>query len=489
MSEAVEQPQRSTGRTIFRNTVFGLGAQFALKAASLLFNILVIRVLGGEKFGQYSIVLAWTGLFSVIGDLGITQYLAREIARDRNNNERLFWDTVVLRFLLAILASVVTVGAALLLTDYSAEMIVAIAIFTTGYFFQSLMSPLSSVLTGNERVDLTSILDVTMQVLFMVFAGIVLYFKLSFVWLLIVGVLNLPINIALQYWAIRRNKFVLPRFQIHPSQWLEFLKAGLPFGFIQLSLSFAFRVDTIFLSTYTTDQAIGWYNAAYNLTRSLMIASGAFNTAILPTLAREHALNPEAVRPWYYRSVKIMLFIGLPLAVGGMILSHQVITTLYGAEYSPAAISFLVIVWDLPILMYSSFCGNLTTAIKREGAAARIYGSLGIINVILNLLLIPRFGIVGASFATVLTDLVGAAQFYFLFRREFGAGLGLNKLLRLVLAAVFMGVVVFVLRDFNLFVTIIIGAVSYLLIVWLTGAFSLEERGLLVRLIRTRSPA
>ena len=89
------QPQRSAIRTIARNTIWGIGAQFALKGANFLFSVLIVRKLGGEQFGQYWIVLAWTGLFSVIGDLGITQYLTREIARDGRRTEELFWDTVL----------------------------------------------------------------------------------------------------------------------------------------------------------------------------------------------------------------------------------------------------------------------------------------------------------------------------------------------------------------------------------------------------------
>lgn len=484
---STQQPRRSAGRTIARNTLFGLGAQFALRIASFVFNILVIRTLGGEAFGQYSIVIAWAGLFSVLGDLGINQYLAREIARNPQKTDELFWDTVALRFILALIASIITtVGA--VANGYSGEIVLAIAVYTSSYFLQAILAPLNSILTGNERIDIISTMTVITQVLFMIFAGLFLFLGLDFLWVVIASVINLPIVIFLQYLAIRRNKLGPPRFKINPALWLSVIRFGLPFGIVQLSLSFAFRVDTILLSGHVSDTQVGWYNAAYNLTLTLLTLSRSFNDAILPTLAREHMVDPTSVRPWYYRSVKIMLLIGLPIAVGGMMTAGRITDLLYEPNFAPTAVALAILVWDIPLVMYHSFCGNMTTSIKREGSAARIYGSLGIINTLLNLVLIPRFGILGASFATVLTDLAGAGQFYFLFRREFGAGLGFTRLARIGVGAALMGLLIFLLRDWNFLLIVLAAAVFYGVFVWVSGAFSLEERaqmlGFVVRRLR-----
>lgn len=482
---SAQPPRRSAGRTIARNTLFGLGAQFALRVASFLFTLLVIRTLGGEAFGQYSIVIAWASLFSVLGDLGINQYLAREIARDAKKTDELFWDTVSLRLILALIAAIITTGGAVL-NGYTGEIVLAIAIYTSSYFLQAILAPLSSILTGNERLDVISAMTVITQVLFMLFAGLFLFLGLDFVWVVIASVINLPIVITLQYFAIRRSQLGPPRFKINPALWLSVIRFGLPFGVVQLSLSFAFRVDTIILSSHVSDTQIGWYNAAYNLTLTLLTISRSFNDAILPTLAREHMLDPASVRPWYYRSVKIILLLGLPLAVGGMLTADKLTALLYEPSFAPTAIALAILVWDIPVVMYHSFCGNMTTSIKREGSAARIYGSLGVINTLLNLVLIPRFGILGAAFATVLTDLTGAAQFYWLFRHGFGAGLGFTRLARIGLAAALMGGLIYLLRDSNFFLIVPAAAIFYALFVWVSGAFSTEERAQLVGFVARR---
>lgn len=480
-------PARSAGRTIARNTLFGLGAQIALRVVSFVFQVLVVRALGDAEFGRYAIVLAWAGLFSVIGDLGINQYLAREIARDRSKANLLFWDTVALRFVLAIIAAVVTtVGAAW--NGYDERLVLAVAIYTSSYFLQAILAPLSSILTGNERVDLVSVMGVITQILFMVLATIFLLLRFDFVWLVIASVINLPIVMALHLWFIRRNHLGPPRFRVNTGLWWSVVRAGLPFGLIQLSLSFAFRVDTIFLSGHVPDAQIGWYNVAYNLTLTLLTLSRTFNDAILPTLARQHANDPNSVRPWYYQSVRMMLAIGLPVAVGGMLTAEKIIALLYQPEIAPAAVALAILVWDIPFVMYHSFCGNITQSIKREDAAARVYFSLGVVNVILNLILIPRFGIIGSAFATVLTDMIGAAQFYFFLRKEFGSGLSLNRILRLGLAAAAMGLLIYLLFNLNLLIIVAVSGLAYLGLIWVSGAFSPEERQLLTGFIARRLP-
>jgi O-antigen/teichoic acid export membrane protein len=466
-----------------RNTLFGIGGQFALRAAGFLFNILVIRSLGGESFGQYSIVLAWTGLFAVIGDLGITRYLAREIARDRNNVAELFWNTVALRFWLSILAAVVTVSTAVMFTDYSTEIILGVAIFTVGYLFQAVMTPITSVLTGHERMDSVSVLEVVMQVLFMILATIVLLLGLDFLWLIIVGVINLPLNMLLQYWMLRRNHITLPPFRVNRHLWRGLLKAGLPFALIQISLTFAFRFDTILLSANRPDQYVGWYIAAYNLVLTFVTLARTFSSSAMPSLAREHAVNPDSIRPWYIYSVKVIMFFALPMAVGGMVLADKIVVTLFGNDFLPAAIPLAILVWDLPFVTFDSLCGNLSTSMKLETYSSRIYGGLGIVNVILNLILTPLFGIIGASFATVLTDLTGSAQFYVFFRRQLGSGLGFRRLIRLAGCAAVMGVMVFLMRDWNLFVVILLGGLLYCALVWLSGALTPDERAYLFGLV------
>jgi O-antigen/teichoic acid export membrane protein len=465
--------------------MFGLGSQMALRIVSFVFQILIVNRLGGEQFGQYSIVIAWAGLFSVIGDLGISQYFAREIARDHEKTSLIYWDVVILRSILAVFAASITILGAIL-HPYDPMIVLGIAIYTFSYFLQAFLVPLQAIISGNERVDIISVFEVISQIIFITTGALFLFAGLSFVWLVIASILNIPVITYLSYRVVRHNKLGPPRFRITPNLWWGLILSGLPFGLTQLSLSFAYRVDTVILSSHVSDEQIGWYNIAYGLILTLLTVTRAFNSALAPTLTREHALNPEKTQNWYYRSVKMLLFLGLPIAVGGMITSHKIIDLLYQPEILPAAIPLAILVWDIPFVMYQSFSGTFTQSIQKERRGALNYGTLAICNLLLNLFLIPRFGIIGSSFATVATDMIGSCLFYLLLRHELGAGLGFRRLVRIPLSAAIMGLVVFIIRDAHLFIDIGIGAAVYLTFVWVTGVFTPEERQRMVGIIERR---
>jgi O-antigen/teichoic acid export membrane protein len=253
------------------------------------------------------------------------------------------------------------------------------------------------------------------------------------------------------------------------------LRYGLPFALIQVSLTFAFRFDTIVLENHYPDEAVGWYNAAYTLTRSLLMLSAAFTASLTPTMAREYVTNPDTIRPWYFRTIKFIMLFGLPLAAGGTVLADKIILRLYGDTFTPAILAFAILIWDTPLLMYTSVCGNFSTAMKQEKKSAWVYGIEGVFNIILNLLLTPRFGILAASLITVATELLGTILFYNIFRRALGPGLGLSSMLRMALSVGLMSAVVFLLRDLNVFILVAAGAVVYIALIWITRTLTPED--------------
>jgi O-antigen/teichoic acid export membrane protein len=484
--------QRNAGRIIARNTLFGVVSQVALRGVNFLFNVLVVRYLGGGSFGEYSVVLAWTAVFGVLGDLGITQYMTREIARQPDRANDLFWDTTLLRFLLTVITCIVTIGGAIL-KPYEPAIVLGVVLYTITYFFMAIMAPLGGIILGHERIDVISVLTVVAQVILIIANTFFLIAGFGFLSLFLGSLVTLPIMLVALLRIMRRLKLRPPPFRVTPNTWLRLIWAGLPFAFIQLSLTYVFEFDTLMLQNFFTNEIVGFYKAPYNLTRNLLIFTSAFSGAVGLTLTREHANNPEVIRPWYFRSVKLMVFLGLPLAVGGALLAEPIIVALYGRDYAPSAIPFAILIWDTPLLMYTALCGQLLQSILREGKATRIYALEAVINIGLNLLLIPRFGLVAASFTTVATEFTGVLLFYRLLRREVGPGLGFRHIIRFAPAVGVMGLVIWLLSHttqnigaLRLLLIIGVSGTIYVALVWITGALTAEERGLLVGFVRRR---
>jgi O-antigen/teichoic acid export membrane protein len=152
----------------------------------------------------------------------------------------------------------------------------------------------------------------------------------------------------------------------------------------------------------------------------------------------------------------------------------------------PAAQSLQIIIWDVPVLMFASFCGNMTTVVGEERAAARIYIVSAIANILLNLYAIPRFSLIGASVVTVITDLIAALQFYFLLRQKLHLPDMKSVATRVVIASALMGIVVALISDRPLLVPIGAGVVIYSGLVLVLRVLDDAERSMIFRFLHRR---
>ena len=451
-------------KTIFKNTGYVLGGNTILKVMNFLFSVFVIRRLGDDRFGQYSIVIAFVGIFQIIAEPGISQFVMREIAQNRSKTQSLFWNLIAVRCVLGLISIAVITFSAVLL-NYSQEIVLGIFIYTLTFLLAAFQSPLQLLLTANERFDYVTIMNIIGQLLFIVFGVCFLFSGLSYVWLIVAGVVNFIGQIIIGFKAASSLNLIETPVQISVRTWPQLIKNGIPFGIISLSLTIAFSVDTIILSRYVQNNEVGWYNVAYNLIFSILFISSSFKDAMTPSLAKAFVKSPDEVEKWYFRTVKAIMLVSLPIAVGGMLLAGKVVQFLYSESYLPASLALRIIIWDIPFLMFTSFGGNICTVIKQEKVGARIYFIAALSNIGLNLFIIPRFGYLGASATTVLTDLIASFQFYFFLKRKLNLPNIGSIMVRIVIASVGMGLVVYFCADIHLIFSILLGVGLYVILI------------------------
>ncbi len=471
---------RSQGvfRTIMKNTAFATIGTFAMKIINFLFSILVVRKLGDERFGQYSVIIAFVGLFQIFAEFGMTQYVMREIAQDSSKTRKLVWNLFAVRFLLAIFSTAGITFAAYLM-GYEPLLILGIFLYTFTFYMASVLAPIQTTLTASERFDLLSAINIIGQLSFAFLGTVVLLSGFNFILLILVGVFSMVPQIGAGIWFLRLAGADLGRPSFDTHIWLEMLRKGLPFGMISLALTIALNIDSVMIKMFHSVEVVGWYSVSYHLVLSIVFLARGFRDAIVPTLSKAYVKDKGEVQNWYYRTVKIMTLISLPIAVGGAILSEDLIVILYTKEFLPSAASLRILVWDIPFLLYASFCGNLATVTRKEKGAARIYTLNAIFNVILNLVLIPRYSYIGASVVTVATDILSAFQFYLIFRGEFSLSGFRSILMRLVLSVSIMALVLIFLPAWNILILISISFLVYLGLILVMHVPDKEEIALL----------
>ncbi|MCC7368646.1 MAG: flippase [Chloroflexi bacterium] len=451
---------RDVARILVRNSLVVTAGGVVLKVLNVSYTLLMVRLLGEVGFGQYSTVIAFCGIFGVFFELGVAQYVQRSIAQDSDRVLDLFWNLVAVRLLLAVAGSLSIVMLAVVL-GYSTTVVLGVFLLTATYLPAAFLMPLMTVLTANERFDVPTVVQIIGQLLTIGLGLALLSLGQGFLALLYTGWVVMPIQVGLCVWAMRRTKISLPRWKVSPRTWIPLVRASLPFGLTAIALTYNFSADAVILGYWHGDAVVGWYSAAYRLVFNLVAMVGGFLVVITPSLTREYMTDPARVGRIVRLSVQGMMLLSLPAAVGVSILAGPIVRLLYGDAYEPSGPILALICWDVPLLLFNAFCGNVTAAIHLEREAARIYLLSAVVNVGLNLLLIPLYGAQAAALATLVSDGLSAVRFVALLHQPVELGRIGMQVARVVLATVLMGAVVWMTRSLELPLSIIAGGLSF----------------------------
>lgn len=410
---------RRLSETIFRNSAIGMVAQVVIKILSFAFSILIVRNLGADAFGQYSAVLAFGVTFSFISDLGLSPYAVREIARMRDQPDgharaqALYGNILRLRLLLSFLTILLMVGGAWL-TGRPWLMVGAIALNSLGLLIYSVQGASDAVLAGFERLDISSGSKVLSQLAFVVLGGLALYFGLGYYGLIIATLISVGV-MAVVCWRGVRALGVVPG-KPTPEIWSKLLRASLPFGIIGFALGLSYKFDTLLLNIYRGDAETGFYNAAYNLVFSAVLVSNVLNTALYPSLSRQSVNEPHKLATSYERAMRYLMVASLPIAVGVWALAAQIVPFIFTADFTPATPALKIVIWVVPLMFASEFFGYMVLISGHEKQAARaVLVSTGF-NIVINLILVPRYGLMAAAIMTVATEAVLLTQYVWILR-------------------------------------------------------------------------
>jgi len=199
--------------------------------------------------------------------------------------------------------------------------------------------------------------------------------------------------------------------------------------------------------------------------------------ALMPSLARA-TTDRSAQRSLYQHGILHMVAGGLPIAVGGWLLALPLVTAVFGTAYGPAAPAFAILVWSIPLSLVRDIPIVALITHGQERTVLRVTGIVVVLNIALNLALIPRFGMVGAAVATVVTE--GARMVLaFITVQRYGLGLPSWRLVwRPFAAAAAMLAVLSWGVAMPVWGVVLLGAGTYGLVLMLTGGtpFRVSQR-------------
>lgn len=386
-----------------------------------LLSIVLARWLGATDLGLYRMITTIQGVTVLIATLGIPAALIRYTAEYKDDKDKLTQTSTS-----GIVSSVIFgifVGALL----YSLSGILAgifdmpglahlLRILAIVFPFTSLLQTLLGLLTGLREMKtyaflliLQSILTISLIVAFVVGFGVegaVLGLVLSVVGGCIGGLYLLRKFLRLNFQNLRQN---VKKLVLFGSQMLGANTMGLILAY----------TDILLIGYFLASRDVGYYSIAVSLSGFFLLVPRAIQKITYPTTSEYWSQNNhQALRRMIDKSMKYSACILLPLGLGVGFLAKEIVTGLYGQEFIYSVLPLYVLLvarvirgsTEIPVGASFSGAGRPDIALKINAISA-------VTNVILNVVLIPHYGILGAAIATTVSLLLGTVIFLALMPR------------------------------------------------------------------------
>jgi O-antigen/teichoic acid export membrane protein len=415
------------------NTVLLVAFEVANPLLSLLLVGTMTRKLGAEGTGSYNLLLTFFFVATSFTSLGINSLITREVSRDRATARSYLCSSASLGLLVSLIIAVgvvVTVG----LAGYGSEVerggwLVALALLPSIVILYS-----EAIFIAFEKVRyivFLAMLENGGRVavgLWMLHRGM--------------GVLPLIASFTLFRFVTLALNLVIFHRQIAPLSWsykrevTRELATNIPvFGTIFVVAALYARADVFMLSKMGTLAVVGYYTTGYRLFSIAQVVPKSFNTSIYPVFSKLFHRSPKSFQEASSLSIRYILVAMLPMAAGIQGLAEPVVRLLFGEDFLPAASVLKVVIWTLVPYGIVRVLASGLFASNRQVIDLKV-NLMGLTtNITLNLVLIPRFGMMGCAWATMLSMwLFLAYQCYFL-RHEIFPILQRAEILRPALAA------------------------------------------------------
>ena len=465
----------TTAKRIAKNSAFIFLGDAIGAILQLILVVYLIRCLGDVTFGKYAFVFAFTSLFMIFSDLGLSVLSIREIARDTSKAGEYLTNISITKFILSLI-TIVLIIVTINLMHYPHDTTLAVYIVGGVMVFTSFTSSFRCIFRAFERMEYETIINIVEKTVIFGSVMPVLFFGYGLIEVVSAMLIAQAFIFVLTLMVVIK-KFTRPALSFDLSLCKSLIKKALPFGLASVFGIIYFQTDTIMLSMMKGDAVVGWYNAAYRLVMGVLFIPSAFVGALYPVLSRYFTSSKDSLMFVYEKSFKFLLMMAIPLGIGTTLLADRIIIFLYGANFVHSIIALQILIWVASMLFLTHIVGYTLASINKQLVDTRITGFAAILNVVLNLALIPTYSYVGAGIASIVSQVfVFTCEFSYL--QKNGYKIETSKMvLKLLCAGAVMGLFICGLgmMSINLFAVVICAIVIYAMCLYLLKAFDGEE--------------
>jgi O-antigen/teichoic acid export membrane protein len=461
-----------------RNLAALLGGQVVTWTMTLVWTLVVPRVLGPEGFGVVTAALSVSGVLAVFLGLGTRAYLVREIVLHPDQGSQLVGTAIVLRLLLAPVVAAAAYGFTHVAHVGHDE---AIALYLAALMnvLILLSDPVLSLFQALERMHLMAYGDVINKTAQSLLGILIALCGLGAIGVTANMALVAGVVVALNLVWARRYASIQLRTSARALRAL--VRGSMSYWATGIFFTLYLWIDSILLSLLTGAKVVGWYGAATTLFQTLMFIPTLISTAWLPRLVEAFKGGPDRLWRTARTPVEVVLLVSAPMAAGMVMVSALVVHVLYGHAYAHAVPVVALLGLCIPPTYMSIVMAQVLVAAGRQRVYQWLMVAATLVNPALNLVLIPLAerhggnGAIGAAVALLLTELLVALGGVVMVRQVFDRAL-VWRWLRVVLASGAMWALARLAAPLGAVPAALIGALTFGAGIALLRVLTLEER-------------
>lgn len=442
----------------------------------LVYSMYTARYLGPERYGTIAFALAFTSIFGVITDLGINTLTIREVARNKNSATTFLGNLLLIKSILVII-TVAFIVVAVNLTGHDRIEIDVIYLISISIIFSAFNGAFNSLFQAFERIEYVSIGSVLSNISMLLGAGYAISQGFGVIGFACIYIFSSTLGLV--YTLFVANRLHLTHaLQIDREMIWPMMKEALPFGITSLSGMIYTYADSIMLSSLKGNEVVGWYNAPYRLMLMMLFIPNVINVVIFPVMSRYFTSSPSFLKLIYTKYLKFMLILSLPLGMGTTLIADKIILFVFGVGFENSIVALKIIIWTIVLTFIGAAFARLLESVNQQRIITKISMVCMVVNVLLNILLIPKFSYIGSSFVTVFTEflLVGSIIF-FSYRLNYGIPLSIIKtyLIRILFSSLVMCIFVLYFKEAHLILLIISAIFVYFFTLYIVRGIDSED--------------
>jgi O-antigen/teichoic acid export membrane protein len=391
----------SSFKKYFANTTWLVGEKLTRLLLTFFVGILLVRYLGPEQFGIFSYSLSFVTLFAALSILGIEKIVVRELVDFPENENEIMGSAFLLR-ILGTTASLVFIFIGILITGDTGITLTFIIIISSIIVFRSVQ-----VIDYYYQAKVTSKYSVYAQFFSLVIGSLLklafIFFNVDLIYFAVtIALENLTMALILIY-TYKRQNLNLINWKASKSISIKIIRESWPLIISSLAIIIYLKIDQIMLKQMLDEKEVGFYAAAVQLCEAWYFLPTVITGSLFPAILNAKKKSTQLYEDRFQKLIDLLAWVSIGIAIPVFFFSEVIIELLYGNEFAASASVLAIYIWAGVPTFLSSATGQFLVAenLTKLTIVKNIPGV--ILNILLNLLLIPKYGIVGSAVATLVS--------------------------------------------------------------------------------------